>query len=134
MFWFFVIAALVIGIVIASSAEKTKEKARLAYVEALEKLKANPTNSDLRQSTLALGRSYANMMRDNKGHTTFDEVALMNDINAACANALAPLSPVRSAPPSSVEERLLKLQSLRESGLISEEDYQARKREILEQI
>lgn len=134
MFWAFVISIVLVVIVMASGNEKAKEAARLAYLEALEKLKKNPSSSDLRQQALATGRSYANLVRDNKGNTTFDEVALMNDINAACANAHAQPDMARIEASVSIEERLTKLQSLRDTGLISDDDHQTRKREILGQI
>ncbi len=63
------------------------EKARQAYLAYLSKLKQSPTNPDIKQHTLALGRYYSDLTRDNQGHTIFDEIALMNDINAACAAA-----------------------------------------------
>ena len=59
-------------------------KAWKAYQSDLAQLKESPANADLRQSALALGRAYVNRMRHYKGRTTFDEVALMNDINVAC--------------------------------------------------
>ena len=67
--------------------QKAKTKARKAYQASLTLLKTDPRNADLRQQTLALGRAYSNLMRDKKGRTVFDEVALMNDINAACSGA-----------------------------------------------
>ena len=39
--------------------------------------------------TLSLGRAYSNPTRDKKGVSLFDEVALSNDIGAACAAAAA---------------------------------------------
>src|SRR5690348_9095785 len=63
------------------------EEAKKKYLHNLEMLKQDPNNPDLRQATLAMGRYYSNLMRDSKGHTTFDELALKNDIDAACARA-----------------------------------------------
>ena len=46
---------------------KNRENAESAYKNALEQLKANPTNADLRQKTLELGRFYSNLARDAQG-------------------------------------------------------------------
>jgi len=63
------------------------EDTRAKYRASLEKLKHDPNNPNLRQATLALGRIYSEAMRDSKGRTIFDEIALKNDIDAACAGA-----------------------------------------------
>lgn len=137
MFWLVVGVALMVGILVAISSEKEKKEAKEAYENSLRLLKKDPANSDLRGRTLALGRAYSNLMRDKKGNTIFDEVALMNDINAACAathqvihSTVAQLSPASL----SVEDRLRKLQSLKQSGLIDDDDFARRKREIMEEI
>jgi hypothetical protein len=123
------------AIAIATNAQKAKDAARTAYLQSLDKLKANPTNADLKQQTLALGRAYSNLTRDNKGNTLFDEVALMNDINAACAAATSGHH-ARSEvlPRGTIEERLAKLQSLRSSGLIDDADFARRKKEIVDSV
>ena len=54
-------------------------KAKLAYRESLNQLKQTPTNPDLKERTLALGRAYSYLTRDKRGATTFDEVALSNE-------------------------------------------------------
>src|SRR5262245_30300300 len=104
---------------------KKVQAALEAYRSSLQALKKDPANSDLRQKTLNLGRIYSNLARDKKGITIFDEVALMNDINAACASTqYAVHAPsVAQQSSSSVEERLSQLQSLREKDLINEEDF-----------
>jgi len=87
MFWVIVVVVVAIGLWWARATEKGKAEALEAYRISLARLKADPRNADLRKHTLALGRIYSNLMRDNKGQTVFDEVALMNDISAACAGA-----------------------------------------------
>jgi len=88
MGWLFgSLGILVLIIAIAALKENAKETAKRNYKTSLEKLKRDPNNPDLREKTLELGRYYSNLMRDRKGHTIFDEVALANDINAACARA-----------------------------------------------
>ena len=63
------------------------DRARKAYDNSLETLRHDPNNPELRADTLRLGRAYSNLTRNDKGVTLFDEFALMNDINAACARA-----------------------------------------------
>jgi hypothetical protein len=115
--------------------QRELEKARIAYQRCLSRLKADPTNANLRQQTLQLGRVYSHLTRDKKGVTLFDEVALMNDINAACAGA-ATLRNVQVANVATqpVEERLNKLAALKAKGLIDEAEYQARRQKILDEV
>ena len=121
-----------ISIVSATNAEKQKVEAQKKYQQSLLELKSQPGNADLRQETLALGRVYSNLIRDKKGNTLFDEVALMNDINAACA---ATQQAISTQPVSGdLEARLRKLQDLKDKGLIDEIDYTKRKDELMEQI
>ena len=92
-----------------------------AYQSSLTKLKEDPTNATLKQRTLALGREYSNLTRDSKGVSLFDEVALSNDINAACAGA------TRHQPRTnggSLESRLSRLADLQSRGLVSAQEFQ----------
>ncbi|KPY65728.1 hypothetical protein ALP50_03805 [Pseudomonas syringae pv. spinaceae] len=136
MFWFIVIVVVVLGILVAWASEKAKTEARQKYQKSLDNLKADPRNAGLRQQTLALGRAYSNLMRDKKGQTVFDEIALMNDISAACAGASESpvIKPAVSTPPDNVEARLEKLLSLKNRNLIDEVEYISRRKEILESI
>ena len=102
-------------------------------------LKLDPGNPDLRQRTLGYGRTYSALMREENKSTIFDEMALMNDINAACAatqQVTAPVAPesTLSRTTDDLEERFLKLQGLKDKGLIDEEAYNKRKSELLAQI
>ncbi|SDT17446.1 hypothetical protein SAMN05216598_4272 [Pseudomonas asplenii] len=136
MIWVILIAVVIIVVWWANAQEKAKKKAREAYQSSLASLKADPRNADLRQQTLALGRIYSNLMRDKKGQTVFDEIALMNDINAACAGASERTldAHVILPPVNDIEARLQKLLSLKERNLIDEDEYSSRRREILESI
>jgi hypothetical protein len=110
--------------------EARKREAHAAYLDSLELLKKTPSNPDLRQRTLELGRVYSNLLRDKKGNTVFDEVALMNDINAACAATQTATGPASI----DVEEKLRRLQDLRDKGLIDDEDYKVKKQELMSMI
>lgn len=131
---FFLVAGAVLwaGVASANAEQKRKEDARRQYQDSLAHLKTDPGNADLRQQTLALGRVYSNLLRDKKGNTLFDEVALMNDINAACAATQQALSSVPSS--SDLEGRLRRLQDLKAKGLIDDADHAKRKAEIMAQI
>lgn len=62
--------------------------AKRAYELALNELRSNPNSPDIRQTTLRLGREYSALTREHKNVTIFDEIALKNDIDAACAGAV----------------------------------------------
>ncbi|HEY0023225.1 MAG TPA: SHOCT domain-containing protein [Longimicrobium sp.] len=131
--FFLIVIFIIVAIVSANGKAAALEAARQAYQNSLTKLKNQPTNADLKQQTLALGRAYSNLTRDSKGVTMFDEVALSNDISAACAGATARLvaSPdVRDTP----EGRLEKLAALRTRGLVDDQEYQTERRRILGEI
>ncbi|POA35597.1 MULTISPECIES: SHOCT domain-containing protein [unclassified Pseudomonas] len=136
MMWLWIVGLIFAGFVyMAMQAEKAKKIALQKYREALSQLKQQPANADLRERALALGRVYSNLMRDKKGNTLFDEVALMNDINAACAAAHQQIQHKSETPlTDSVENRLQKLSNLKQKGLIDEAEFLQRKREILESI
>src|SRR5947209_6456545 len=65
-----------------------REAARKGYVASLEKLKSDPTNAEIRQHTLAYGREWCELLRQS-GDYSYDELALKNDIDAACAGAVS---------------------------------------------
>lgn len=115
------------GISLSNQVQKAKEN----YEKSLAKLKENPTDADLKQATLELGRIYSNLTRDSKGVTTVDEIALMNDINAACA-AASSINPLSTS--QSIEDRLNNLSNLLEKGVISQLEYDSRRKEILDSI
>lgn len=120
---------------------KALAEARTAYEDSLTILKANPTSVDLRQRTLDLGRVYANLARNKQGASLFTEIGLLNDINAATAGTVAPpeteqgkLAAGGGGGRPSIEERLATLAELKVQGLISEEEYSAKRRKIIDEI
>jgi len=138
----FIILCVVVGVIgaIAVGIGKANaiEKARQAYQASLAELTADPTNAQKRQNTLALGRAYSNLARDQKGVTVFDEMALMNDINAACGGATTLAQPNPSSGPapvdSSIEARLAQLRTLMERNLISSAEYETKRQQLLSEI
>jgi hypothetical protein len=139
MFWVIVIGVAVVMVLAAMGKSTMKKGAKDAYEKSLADLTADPNNAALRKATLTLGRTYANLTRDQKGVTIFDEVALMNDINAACGasaaagqaessgHRLAKLAP-------SLHQRLKQLEDLKQQGLVSEPEYAAKRNELLAEI
>lgn len=89
LFFFVFILIVVIGFSVHASAQraKAKEDAWRQYQEYLGHYRRDPTNPTLREYALQAGRSYSNLCRNSKGVTIYDEVALMNDLNAAGAAA-----------------------------------------------
>ncbi len=131
------LALVLIAIGVYGDAQK-KAKAlaagRTAYHNSLKKLKASPTNADLREETLQLGRKYSNLTRRKKGVTIFDEVALSNDINAACAGAMNIHESKVSKPDQTIELRLHRLSELKAKGLIDDDEYAERRERILDEV
>lgn len=131
-FGFIVVALLVAQGNAATARTRALEAARGAYQEALAALKRAPTDPNLRQAALEAGRSYAGLSRASKGATIFDEIALKNDLDAATAGASA--AAVAAAPSASVADRLRQLDGLKAQGLVTEDEYQARRAKILESM
>jgi hypothetical protein len=109
------------------------------YRRMLEILRSNPTDPEMRERALSWGRRFAELTRQPVGSnvTIYDEVALSNDINAACAganrtNQTSTLS--ESANSSSIEERLAKLKRLLDQGLVSSEEYSEKRMRLLDEV
>ncbi|EGY52841.1 SHOCT domain-containing protein [Neisseria shayeganii] len=136
-----IIVVIIVAIIIQANTElNEREKARKSYLASLEKLKNNPTNPNIKQQTLQLGREYSHLTRNKKGVAIFDEIALMNDINAACAAATISEFSSNSMlerhnnTSSTIQEKINTLTSLYEQGVIDEKEFQQRKKQILDNI
>jgi len=135
----FVILVIVLTVRQSQARTRALREGKQNYLDSLEKLKHDPTNANLRQRTLELGRRYSNLTRNQQGVTVFDEVALSNDIGAACAGASAavrstPLKNIVASNKSSVEERLTKLLELKSKGLITEQEYESKRTRVLDEV
>jgi hypothetical protein len=133
----FILLLVLIAVAVSKESNRRAQalaNAKDAYQNSLNRLKENPTNADLRQATLQLGRSYSNLTRNKKGVTIFDEVALMNDINAACAGATNIFENKLAKPDQTIELRLAKLAGLKAKGLIDDDEYAARRERILDEV
>lgn len=119
----------------ANARRKAKAETKAAYEESLAGLKSNPTSADQWQKTLQLGRAYSGLTRDGQGVTVFDEVALMNDMNAACAGVSSTGKSEPATPEKrSIEERLGMLGELKVQGLLDDEEYRSRRQKILDEV
>lgn len=137
VFIFVIVVVVILGIIIGIANADTTEKARQAYQNSLVELRNDPTNPEKRQQTLALGRAYSNLTRDQKGVTLFDEVALMNDINAACGGAATltqPAPTIIASSAMSVEARLARLQTLKDQSLITASEYEIKREQLLSEL
>jgi hypothetical protein len=131
----FVLLLIVVGVALAIWFARAKARrlaaALAAYQDSLTRLKEDPTNATLKQRTLALGREYSSLTRDSKGVSLFDEVALSNDINAACAGATRHPQPTSAR---TMESRLSRLTELQSQGLLSAQEFQEQRARILQEL
>jgi len=138
IFWTVMVIGGVIALAMRATQGDARAKAQTAYRESLQALTNDPTNPELRQRTLELGRTFSRLTRNSKGVTIFDEVALSNDLNAVAGGTTA-IAPPRSLQSSStaastVEGRLAQLVRLKEQGLISDEEYAAKRQRVLDEV
>jgi hypothetical protein len=128
---------IVIGLIILvlynlGQKQKRVDAARKAYQSSLAQLKQEPSNTDLRQNTLELGRRYAQTARESGRQTVFDEMAMMNDLNAV--TGVASQAAGTKAEQGDVIARLKTLEDLKTRGLISDTEYAQRRATILDNI
>lgn len=135
------IAVVVVFIAMNESDRKQEEIKRLhaVYQQNLDLLRQSPTSSEYHENALESGRAYANATRDKKGVTLFDETALANDIRAVTANASkigqsASEEPAPSTLTHTLDERIAALQKLRAAGLISDEEFDQKRKAIIDSI
>ena len=118
---------------------KSLQQKQQAYTNALTALRADPTNPVLHEQALDLGRMYSAATREGKAVTLFDETALANDIRAATANATQTTMPVSAqsstaAPATSLDDRINALLKMKASGLITDAEFDQKRKELLDSI
>jgi hypothetical protein len=127
--------AIVFGFLMAAEQRKGIAFAKGLYEENLNLLKTSPADPQLRQQALASGRRYAERLRNGGGVGLFDEVALMNDLNAASAGAnmiATAISPSETTlQKHDVCAKFSQLNQLRESQLISEDEFHSMRAVLL---
>lgn len=132
-----IVIAIIIGVANGKERKKREQQLKDAeqdYRTSLLQLKRNPTNADLKQKTLALGRFFSNLTRERKGVTVYDEMAIMNDINAACAASSQTYPLTAKKQVESIEQRLKKLKDLKDKDLITDKEFESRREKILNEI
>ena len=122
-------------------AQKLKElnQKQKAYQDALSALRQDPTNASLHEQALQLGRIYSAATREGNIVTLFDETALANDIRAVTANATQTTMPVSApsstaAPATSLDDRINTLLKMKASGLITDDEFDQKRKELLDSI
>ena len=131
---FFLIISMWIASSVGIQNAKAMQAAKKAYENSLTELREDPNNASLRRTTLDLGRTYSNLTRNKQGVSIFDEVALKNDIDAACAGAVVMSHLSQSGNAKTIQERLARLDALFESDAISPEEYVERRERILDSL
>jgi len=119
--------------------EKSLAELKADYTNALTALRSDPTNPALHEQALDLGRIYSAATRTNKAVTLFDETALANDIRAVTANATQTTKPVSAlnssaALATSFDDRINTLLKLKASGLITDAEFDQKRKEMLDSI
>ena len=138
----FTIIGIIILIIVFIAVRRSKAAevgaAHQWYENLLDQLKQNPNDPELYQATLEAGRTYSNLTRERRGVTIYDEAALSNDLNAARARTGQHIaSQTISFPQSasvSVSDRLRQLDGLRSQGLITDDEYAAKRQRLLDEL
>lgn len=123
-----IVVVFVAGAILRNYWQEQLAEAQRAYEDALLNLKQHPNNPDFREMTLRLGRIYSSLAN----RSIFDEMALMNDINAACARATVgenTVANVKVMNPSAmggktIAEEIEQLGKLFLAGVITAEEFE----------
>lgn len=108
------------------------QKAKKAYTTALNELRRDPFNRQKYKLALDLGKKYLSLSANSDGYSQyqagFAAAELINEVNLLVQEAklLYPQSPV--------EERLQRLESLHNRGLITIYEYRQQRETILDTI
>jgi hypothetical protein len=140
-----VVIVIFISISVSSDKQNRIDILKKNYADSLDLLRSDPTNPTYHEQALQAGRYYSSATRNNKGVTLFDETALANDIRAVTANAsqialaqqqlTAEDTKKQSLPDNqSVAERIATLKMLKEADMISDEEYESKRKAILDSI
>lgn len=98
------------------------------YRAALDALKLNPADAEMREKALGWGRHYASLTHTRApgmGGTVYDEVSIANDITAATASGTVG---------GNVEERLARLDDLMARGVLKVDEYERQRAALVAQL
>jgi hypothetical protein len=132
MIYVLIIVGLVVFLLILNTAAKAKNTKKKAYLKALQDLRKHPNDPDLRDKVLMLGRRCFGQIIYPDSHARFDEVALMNDINAACARATigedkvlkVEITNPQALSSKSIAQQIEELKELHARGVITSEEFE----------
>lgn len=102
------------------------------YKKALSELRMNPSSPELAQKTIQAARAYSKTTRATAFGQLADEDTLMKEINSVISGEKAIAQNTISG--QTIEERLAKLTDLKNKNMITPEEYEARKKTILDEI
>ena len=121
------VAAIVLVVVCARRHRRRElADARRAFEDSLAQLRKDPKNADLKRETVQLGQCFSRLSIGRDGRPAFDEAALNKAIAAVCPPELYP-----SPAEDSLATRLDQLARYRQRGLITEQEYQQKREELL---
>lgn len=117
-----------------------QNKLKQEYEDFKYKLSQNPQNQELRQLTLQKARDYYSSLRNDGRLTIYDEQAIQNDLSLIINSSNN--SYTQQSNDNSIENKdnsdslakLEKLKHLKDKGLITEADYEAKKQKILDEL
>lgn len=124
----FICILLIVRFILAEEVRRARE----AYLTSLQDLKRDPTNADLKQETLRLGRYYASVSENG-----ISELSIFNDINSVCTEINTTQEnqkTINVSPTKSLEDRLKSLNDLHVRELITTSEYNEQRQRILEDV
>mgnify|MGYP003338828132 CR=1 FL=1 len=114
------------------------QQKRDAYQLALTSLRDDPTNTTLQEQAWSLGRTYVASTQNVKGVIPFTEEMLANNIETIIANTPPKPPPVKkdkgTPPVLSLDDRINALIQMRDSNLLSDTEFEQKRKEILDSI
>ena len=143
MVLFFFVAVTGVWILVALNKRAELANLKETYENSLTNLRNRPTDPEVHERTLRAGRAYANATRNKAGVTLFDETALANDIRAVTANASQSSNhkPIHTPAPvqvksktETIDERIAALQKFRAADMLTDEEFEKKRKDILDSI
>lgn len=110
--------------------EDQLEDAREDYYQSLRALAMSTDDRDLKEEAFVRGIVYAGLMRSAGREREFDEENVAEDIQRTLRTGQKSRGQKRAA----TLERLRELETIREAGLITEEEYESKRAEIIASI
>jgi hypothetical protein len=133
-----ILIGIFIYILVEDSRHRDIKNANDSYQLALTSLRDDPTNTTLQEQAWSLGRTYVATTQNVKGVIPFTEETLANDVETIIANAPpkpAPAKKDKGTPTVlSLDDRINALIQMRDSNLLSNTEFEQKRKEILDSI